>query len=229
MPIVKTIDLVKRFRLGSQDVYALNGVSLDVGEGEFIAVMGRSGSGKSTLLSVIGCLERPTSGAVFLRDVEASRLPERRLPRLRRAMLGFVFQNFNLIPTLTALENVLLPLRYARVPAREAGSRAQEALAAVEMDHRLAHRPAQLSGGEQQRVAIARALVNRPAVVLADEPTGEVDTQTAAAIVRLMKRLNETTGQTFIVVTHDARVAQQAQRIIYMSDGRIEQAVSVPP
>ena len=128
MPIIKTIDLVKRFRLGSADVFALNGVSLDVQEGEFIAVMGRSGSGKSTLLSVLGCLDRPTSGAVFLRDVEVSRLPERRLPQVRRAMLGFVFQNFTLIPTLTALENVLLPLRYARVPAREAGSRAQEAL-----------------------------------------------------------------------------------------------------
>lgn len=220
--VVETRDLVKLYRLGRQEVRALNGVTLRVGPGEFVAIVGRSGSGKSTLLNLIGCLDRPTSGAVFLDGVEVSRAPERDLPRIRREKVGFVFQHFNLVPTLTALENVVLPLRYSRVPRREARRRAAEVLEAVEMGHRLTHRPLELSGGEQQRVAIARALVNRPAVVLADEPTGELDTQTTAVIIALMKRLNESWGQTFLVVTHDTFVAGEAQRVVQMKDGRIE-------
>ncbi len=220
--VVETRDLVKLYRLGRQEVRALNGVTLRVGPGEFVAIVGRSGSGKSTLLNLIGCLDRPTSGSVFLDGVEVSRAPERDLPRIRREKVGFVFQHFNLVPTLTALENVVLPLRYSRVPRREARRRAVEVLEAVEMGHRLAHRPLELSGGEQQRVAIARALVNRPAVVLADEPTGELDTQTTAVIIALMKRLNESLGQTFLVVTHDTFVAGEAQRVVQMKDGRIE-------
>ncbi|MBI4329038.1 MAG: ABC transporter ATP-binding protein [Chloroflexi bacterium] len=222
MPVVETRDLVKRYRMGRYDVPALNGVTLRVEAGEFIAIMGRSGSGKSTLLNLIGCLDRPTSGAVLLVGQEVSRALERDLPRIRREEVGFVFQHFNLIPTLTTLENVLLPLRYARVAQGLARQRAKEMLESVEMGHRLDHRPAELSGGEQQRVAIARALVNRPAVVLADEPTGEVDTQTALTIIQLMMHLNQTLGQTFLVVTHDRMVAEHAQRIVHLKDGRIE-------
>lgn len=222
MAIVEMRDLVKTYRLGKQEIHAVNGISLTIQKGEFIAVMGRSGSGKSTLLNLIGCLDWPTSGAVFLDGLEVSRLPERDLPKIRRQKVGFVFQHFNLIPTLTALENVMLPLRYTRLPRAEARGRALEVLEAVEMAHRLKHRPVELSGGEQQRVAIARALVNRPAVVLADEPTGEVDTQTALTIVRLMKRLNEGLEQTFLIVTHDGMVTSHAKRIINLRDGRIE-------
>lgn len=222
MSIVETLDLVKVYRMGSQNVRALDGVTLNIEHGEFVAFMGRSGSGKSTLLNLIGCLDRPTSGAVLLDGVDVTKLPERALPKIRCSRIGFVFQHFNLIPTLTAQENVLLPLKYARISASEAPRRAIEMLEAVEIGHRLRHRPTELSGGEQQRVAIARALVNRPAVVLADEPTGEVDSQTAASIVALMKHLNETLGQTFLVVTHDPQVAESAKRVIRMKDGRIE-------
>lgn len=222
MPVVETRDLVKLYRMGRHDVPALNGVTFQVEAGEFVAIMGRSGSGKSTLLNLIGCLDRPTGGAVLLAGQEVSRAPERDLPRIRREKVGFVFQHFNLIPTLTALENVLLPLRYAHVSQGQAKQRAREMLEAVEMGHRLDHRPAELAGGEQQRVAIARALVNRPAVVLADEPTGEVDTQTALTIIQLMTHLNQTLGQTFLVVTHDRMVADHTQRVVQLKDGRIE-------
>ena len=228
MLVLETRELVKHYRVGNQRVDALNGVTLEVGQGDFVAIMGRSGSGKSTLLNMIGCLDRPTTGAVFLNGTEVSRAPERDLPRIRRESVGFVFQQFNLIPTYTALENVMLPLRYARLPVAEARRRATEMLEEMEMEARLRHRPAELSGGEQQRVAIARALVNRPAVVLADEPTGEVDTQTAMSIIRLAKRLNETLGQTFLIVTHDSMVADHAMRVIRMNDGRIESDTGGP-
>lgn len=222
MAIVETRDLTKRYRLGKQEVHALNGVTLKVEPGEFVAIMGRSGSGKSTLLNLIGCLDRPTDGQVFLNGLEVSRARGRDLPWIRRHEVGFVFQHFNLIPTLNTLENVMLPLRYARLPKMEARRRAIEMLEAMEMERRLRHRPLELSGGEQQRVAIARALVHDPAIVLADEPTGDVDTQTAMAILGLMKRLNETHGQTFLIVTHDSMVGEQARRTIYLKDGRVE-------
>ena len=222
MAIVETQDLTKRYRLGNQEVAALNGVSLRVEHGEFIAIMGRSGSGKSTLLNLIGCLDRPSSGKVVLNGREVSGAPGRDLPKIRREQVGFVFQNFNLIPTFKAVDNVMLPLRYARLPSGEARRRAVEMLEAVDMGGRLGHRPTELSGGEQQRVAIARALVNRPSVILADEPTGEVDSETSEAIIRLMKGLNETQGQTFLIVTHDEMVAGQVTRLIRMKDGRIE-------
>lgn len=222
MPVVETRTIERVYRLGKQEVHALNGITLSVEPGEFIAIMGRSGSGKSTLLNVLGCLDRPSKGQVFLDGREVGQLPERLLPKVRREKVGFVFQQFNLIPTLTALENVVLPMKYARVPMGQARRRAVEMLEAVEMGERLSHRPLELSGGEQQRVAIARALVNRPAIVLADEPTGELDTQTAMTIVQLMKRLNESAGQTFLIVTHDSMVAEQARRTILLKDGRIE-------
>ncbi len=228
MTVMETLELVKVHRLGKQEVRALDGVTLRAEQGEFIAIMGRSGSGKSTLLNLVGCLDRPTSGRVSLDGLEVTSLPEGRLPRIRREKVGFVFQNYNLIPSLTALENVVLPLKYARWSHDAARSRAEEMLQAVEMGHRLRHRPAELSGGEQQRVAIARALVNRPAILLADEPTGEVDSQTAMAIIGLMKRLNETLAQTFLIVTHDPLVAQQATRVIRLKDGRIESDSAQP-
>lgn len=229
MAVVATREVTKIYRLGQQEVHALSGVTLTVEAAEFVAVMGRSGSGKSTLLNLIGCLDRPTSGTVSLAGVEVSHLPENRLPSIRRGKVGFVFQNFSLIPSLTALENVLLPLKYARLPARKARRRAMEILEAVEMGHRLAHRPIDLSGGEQQRVAIARALVNNPAVVLADEPTGELDTQTARTVIQLMQRLNGELGQTFLIVTHDPMVTEQASRVIRLEDGRVESDTRLGP
>ena len=222
MPVLETRDLVRRYRLGSQEVFAVNGVTLTVEPGEFVSIMGRSGSGKSTLLNLIGCLDRPTSGAVLHNGAEVSGSSRAELSRVRRDNVGFVFQQFNLIHSLTAIENVMLPLRYAGLRGERARRRAAEMLEAVEMEHRLGHRPSELSGGEQQRVAIARALVNEPAVVLADEPTGEVDTETAAGIIALMGRLNETLGQTFLVVTHDQMVSDHARRTIRLKDGRIE-------
>ena len=222
MPILETRDLEKHYRMGRQQVLALNGVTFRVDAGEFICIMGRSGSGKSTLLNLIGCLDRPTSGAVFHNGLEVSKSQRGELSKIRRDNVGFVFQQFNLIAALTAIENVMLPLKYAGVRGDGARRRAAELLEAVEMNHRLSHRPAELSGGEKQRVAIARALVNRPAIVLADEPTGEVDTETAMSIIGLMRHLNDVLGQTFLVVSHDPIVSDHAKRIIRLKDGRIE-------
>ena len=227
MPVVETKDLVKLYRRGGQQVNALDGVTLSIQAGELIAIMGRSGSGKTTLLNLIGALDAPTSGFVRLGDVDLGSAPRKELPRIRREKVGFVFQHFNLIPTLTALENVLLPMKYARVPGSEARQRAMETMREVEMEHRLEHRPSELSGGEQQRVAIARALVNRPSVVLADEPTGEMDTQIAQNILRLMQRLNQAHGLTFLIVTHDPMVANHTRKIVRLKDGRIESITPV--
>ncbi len=220
--ILRLVDVVRTYQVGGEDVRALAGVSLAVRRGEFLAVMGRSGSGKSTLLHVVGCLDRPTAGRILLDGVDVTRVPKSQLPRLRREKIGFVFQLFNLIPTLTALENVALPLEYAGVPEAERQARAREALEAVGLGDRLDHRPVELSGGQQQRVAIARALVPRPAIVLADEPTGALDTHIARAVVQLMRQFNRERGQTFILVTHDPLVAEQTDRIVRLSDGRIE-------
>jgi putative ABC transport system ATP-binding protein len=207
--------------MGGEVVRALDGVDLVVERGSMVAIMGRSGSGKSTLLNILGGLDRPDEGQVVLDGVDITRLNGRALTRVRREKLGFVFQQFNLIPTLTALENVELPMRYARVPPGQRRQRALEALARVGLAHRAHHRPSQLSGGEQQRVAIARALVMRPALVLADEPTGELDSQTAAQVIELMETLNRELGQTFLIVTHDPGLARHCGRIIRMQDGRI--------
>ncbi len=220
-PAVLARGLRKTYRLGSSVVRALDGLDLVVERGEFVAIMGRSGSGKSTLLHVLGGLDRPDEGQVVIEGQDITRLSNGQVTRLRREKVGFVFQEFNLVPTLTALENVELPLRYAGVSRGERRRRAAEALAMVGLGERLHHRPSQLSGGEQQRVAIARALVNRPAVVLADEPTGELDSQTAMQVVDLMRGLARELGQTFVIVTHDPAVGERCQRIIRMNDGRI--------
>jgi len=221
MAVIEAQGLRKIYRMGPVEVRALDGVDLTVERGDFVSIVGRSGSGKTTLLNLLGGLDRPTEGQIFLDGQEISRLGPGKLAALRREKLGFVFQEYNLIPVLTALENVELPLRYAGVAARERRQRAREALERVGLGGRLGHRPTQLSSGEQQRVAIARALINRPAVVLADEPTGEVDSHTALQIIEMMRGLNESLGQTFIIVTHDMAIAERTKRIIRLQDGRI--------
>lgn len=225
---IEARDVVKEYRLGRQTVRALNGLSFTVEAGEFVGLMGRSGSGKSTLLNLLGALDRPDSGTVLLDGVDLGALPQDELPRIRRSKVGFVFQHFNLISTLTAEENVMLPLKYARVAIAEARMRARGLLESVQMSDRLDHRPAELSGGEQQRVAIARALVNRPAVLLADEPTGEVDTQTAATIMALIADLNQRLGHTVVIVTHDPVVAGYARRTVRLKDGSVESDTRFP-
>jgi ABC-type lipoprotein export system ATPase subunit len=212
--------LRKTYRQGTVDVHAVDGVDLAIEAGELVAIVGRSGSGKTTLLDLLGCLLRPTSGEVLVGGEPTAGLPDARLAAVRRDRIGFVFQEFNLLPTLTALENVLLPRRYgARRPDDRA--RAEALLAAVDLSHRARHRPGQLSGGEQQRVAIARALVNDPAIILADEPTGELDTETSEALVAMLRRLNRDEGRTIVIVTHDPEVAAAADRIVRLQDGRV--------
>jgi putative ABC transport system ATP-binding protein len=225
--ILQLADVTRVYRLGGETVHALDGVNLTVSRGEFLAVMGRSGSGKSTLLNVVGCLDRPTSGTILLDGIDVTRLPKSELPRIRRQKLGFVFQLFNLIPTLTALENVMLPMEYAGSPEKTRRLQAQAALDAVGLADRLDHRPGELSGGQAQRVAIARALAPQPAIVLADEPTGALDSQSARAVIGLMRQFNQSRGQTFIIVTHDPQVAEQTNRIVRLSDGRVASDVPV--
>jgi len=216
--LMEAVDLVKVYPMG---VRALDGASLAIGRGELVGIMGRSGSGKSTLMQILGCLDRPTAGRVLLEGFDLSRLSDRLLPALRLRKLGFVFQAHNLIPALTALENVALPLRYLRLGPAERLARARSMLAMVGLEDRLHHLPSQLSGGQQQRVAIARALVNNPALILADEPTGALDTQTARQLLTLMRHLVAEQGRTFVVVTHDPVVGQACDRIYEMEDGRI--------
>ncbi len=222
MPLaVETRNLRKLYRMGRSEIRALDGVDLRVERGEFISVVGRSGCGKTTLLNLIGGLDSPDEGQVLIDGVDITRLNGSRLPRLRREKIGFVFQEFNLIPTLTALENVELPLKYSGLRGRQRRRRAIETLEMVGLGDRLGHRPSQLSGGEQQRVAVARALVNQPAVVLADEAAGELDSHTALQLIAMLRELNQRLGQTFIIVTHDAEVSVRTDRIIRLHDGRI--------
>ena len=221
MALLRTEALVRLYRMGGETIRALDGVSLQIERGEFVSVMGRSGSGKSTLLHAIGCLDRPDEGAVWLDGQDVTHAPPRQLPGIRAAKIGFVFQQYNLIPTLTAVENVELALRYARAPRGGRRLRALEALALVGLADRAHHLPSQLSGGQQQRVAIARGLVNRPAVVLGDEITGALDTHTAGEVIDLLQRLNRTQGQTCVLVTHDPMVSAHTDRVIRMNDGRI--------
>jgi putative ABC transport system ATP-binding protein len=220
MPILEATDLSKVYRRGASQVRAVDGVSLNVNAGEFMAIMGRSGSGKTTLLDLLGCLLRPTSGALAIDGRSVIGASDNELAAIRRERIGFVFQEFNLIPTLTAIENVLLPLRYG--PRRRDGrARAAELLEVVDLGARRDHRPTELSGGEQQRVAIARALVNEPAVILADEPTGELDSTTSDTLMATLRGLNRERGVTIVIVTHDAGVAGATDRLVRLSDGRV--------
>jgi len=218
--IIKVENVKKIYRMGDNEVRALDGVSLVVEEGEFLIVMGPSGSGKTTLLHLMGCLDKPTEGEIYIASTPVSKLNDSQLAKIRNKMVGFVFQQFNLLPRLTALENVELPMIYAGVPKSARRKKAKELLELVGLGDRLHHRPTQLSGGQMQRVAIARALANDPMVLLADEPTGNLDSKSGEEILKIFSELNER-GQTIIIVTHDPEVAKHADRIVRMRDGKI--------
>lgn len=220
--VIKVIDLAHEFQMGEVNVPALRGVNFSIQKADFICIIGPSGSGKSTLLNLIGGIERPTSGKIMIDGIDITTLDERELADYRKRKVGFVFQSYNLIPTLTALQNVELPLIFSGISQEMRRERAQQALMSVGLSHRINHKPTELSGGEQQRVSLARALINNPSIVLADEPTGNLDTATGREILRLLKDLNEKNQQTFIIVTHDPEVSEYADRKIYIRDGLIE-------
>jgi ABC-type lipoprotein export system ATPase subunit len=217
---VRLEDLSKHYKRGSEIIRALDGVTLDIGKGEFVAVVGRSGSGKTTMLDLIGLLLRPTAGRLLIDDVDTGKLNDRDRAHMRALKVGFVFQEYNLLPTLNVLENVMLPLRYAK-KGSDGRAHALELLERVDLTDRIKHRPSELSGGQQQRVAIARSMINKPSLILLDEPTGAVDTETAEQLVGLLKRLNKEDQVTIIVVTHDLDVASQTSRNIRLKDGKV--------
>ena len=221
MPIASLQGITKHYRLGQTTVQALRGVDLTLEKGEFVALCGPSGSGKTSLLNILGCIDRPTEGCVSVAGQDLAALDDGQLSDLRSRALGFIFQTFNLIPVLTAYENVEYPLLLRRVGGQERHQRVIEALSAVSLDEHLRHRPAELSGGQQQRVAVARALITRPQLILADEPTASLDTATGAMIVEFMRGMREQFGCTFLFSTHDGRVLRYADRIIHLLDGRI--------
>lgn len=226
--ILAAKNLKKTYKPSKENiVHALNNLSLDIKEGEIVAIMGPSGSGKSTLLNMFGILDQPTSGKVIIDKKDIYKEKKSEYPLIRSEMVGFIFQQYNLIPTLTVLENVTLPLRYSRVKKGDAKRRALKILEEVGMKERAKSRPTQLSGGQQQRVAIARALINNPAIILADEPTGNLDTKTGDEIIEMMVNLNKKTGQTFVIVTHNPDVTRIADRIIHLRDGKLEKIKSL--
>ena len=220
MSIIKTENLVRHFTVGTQTVEALRGVSLDINKGEFVAIMGPSGSGKSTLMNIIGCLDSPTSGTYHLNNKNVSTLDDDALALIRNHEIGFVFQNFHLLARNTALDNVMLPLKYAGIDKSEQEEIAMEVIKSVDLESRAHHQPSELSGGQQQRVAIARALVNKPSILFADEPTGNLDSKTGDDVMNLFTNLHKQ-GQTIILITHEIEVANQAERIISIKDGKI--------
>jgi putative ABC transport system ATP-binding protein len=224
MSLIDTRDLWKTYVMGSEEIHALRGVNIQIDRGEYVAIMGPSGSGKSTLKNHIGCLDTPTKGSYLLNDKQVSQMNDNELAQIRNEEIGFVFQTFNLLPRASALQNVELPLIYAGVAARDRHARAKAALEKVELGSRMSHRPNELSGGQRQRVAIARALVNNPSILLADEPTGNLDSKTGGEIMALFARLHEA-GNTIVLVTHEADIAAFAHRTIHLRDGQVEKDV----
>ena len=224
MALIETRDLWKTYTMGSEKIHALQGVSMEIERGEYVAIMGPSGSGKSTLMNLVGCLDTPSKGSYLLNGHEVRTMDDDELARIRNEEIGFVFQTFNLLPRATALHNVELPLVYAGVSGSVRRDRALEALERVELGDRVTHQPNQLSGGQRQRVAVARALVNNPSILLADEPTGNLDSKTGLEIMALFERLHGT-GNTIVLITHESEVAEYAHRVIHLRDGLIERDV----
>jgi putative ABC transport system ATP-binding protein len=221
MALIETRDLWKTYQMGDEQIHALRGVSIQIERGEYVAIMGPSGSGKSTLMNLIGCLDTPSQGTYLLNGKEVSQMNDNELARIRNEEIGFVFQTFNLLPRATALHNVELPLVYAGIPKKERLEQAKGALDKVELTHRMHHRPNELSGGQRQRVAIARALVNNPSILLADEPTGNLDSKTGIEIMALFDRLHSA-GNTIVLVTHEPDIAAHAHRVIAIREGGVE-------
>jgi len=223
--VIKLKDVWKIYKMGEVEVPALRGLNLEIRDGEFVSVMGPSGSGKSTAMNMIGCLDIPTRGEIYLDGQDISQLSESDLAQIRGKRIGFIFQQFNLIPTLTALENVMLPMTFQGMPAEERKERALKLLDMVELEERVYHKPNEMSGGQQQRVAIARSLANDPEVILADEPTGNLDSETGGIVMKFLKKLNCEEDKTIIMVTHDEDVAHNAQRIEFLKDGVVQKTI----
>ncbi|HKH73485.1 MAG TPA: ABC transporter ATP-binding protein [Vicinamibacterales bacterium] len=224
MALIEVRDLWKTYVMGSEEIHALRGVSIQIERGEYVAIMGPSGSGKSTLMNLIGCLDTPTKGSYLLNEKQVGQMNDNELAQIRNEEIGFVFQTFNLLPRASALQNVELPLVYGGVAARDRHARAKAALEKVELGSRMTHKPNELSGGQRQRVAIARALVNNPSILLADEPTGNLDSKTGSEIMALFARLHQA-GNTIVLVTHEADIAAFAHRTIHLRDGQVEKDV----
>jgi putative ABC transport system ATP-binding protein len=228
MALIETRDLWKTYQMGDEEIHALRGVSISIERGEYVAIMGPSGSGKSTLMNLIGCLDTPSKGTYLLNEKEVSQMNDNELARIRNEEIGFVFQTFNLLPRATALHNVELPLVYAGMSKTDRLAQAKAAIEKVELTHRMTHKPNELSGGQRQRVAIARALVNNPSILLADEPTGNLDSKTGVEIMGLFARLHQG-GNTIILVTHEPDIAAYAHRVIAIRDGQVERDVRQQP
>ncbi len=224
MPLIELRNVTKRYKIGEQEILALNGITLDIEQGEYAAIIGPSGSGKSTLMHLLGCLDTPTSGTMHIDGVDVSRASSNRLSEMRNQKIGFVFQSFNLLPKMNVLQNVELPMIYSGISAKERHTRALAAIERVELQNRVKNTPLQLSGGQMQRVAIARALVNRPKIIFADEPTGNLDSKTGATILELFRELSAQ-GSTIVLVTHDNKIASTTPRRIQIADGLIVQDV----
>lgn len=224
--MIQLQEVSKIYEMGSDKVYALDHASMEIGEGEFVSIVGPSGSGKSTMMNIIGCLDTADEGSYMLDGVSIENYSEKELARIRNRKIGFIFQNFNLLPRLTAEENVELPLIYQKLSVKERRRRVQEAMEQVELSHRMGHRPTELSGGQQQRVAIARALVTKPSLFLADEPTGNLDSRTGREIMALFHTLHQA-GNTIVLITHDQQVAEEAERNIHIRDGRVREVAGI--